>query len=76
MSAFCADDLAGTYELNGVREVGSSLLLKVDAKFEYMFVNGAAITTVFFENERLRIDGKTLELRYWNKDRAMKYTKN
>ena len=76
MSAFCADDLAGTYELNGVREVGSSLLLKVDAKFEYMFVNGAAITTVLFETERLPIDGNTLELRYWNKDRAMKYTKN
>ena len=194
LPAFCADDLAGTYELSGVREVGSSLLLKVDGKFEYMFVygaadymaegiwkrdgdfvvlntsgnkgegfrlvssaagsaeeirvtlqgaggqkvpnidvlvqtggetlkgrtdsdgiarfepnanikgigfsirvysyeskmypvnaahrdfvfeiNGAAITTVFFENERLPIDGKTLELRYWNKDRPMKYTKN
>ncbi len=38
-------------------------------------INGAAITQVRFKEERLRIDGKTLELRFWDKDKAMRYVK-
>jgi hypothetical protein len=37
-----AADLAGQYELQGVREVGSELLLKPDGKFEFMLAYGAA----------------------------------
>jgi hypothetical protein len=35
-------DLAGDYILQGVREVGSELLLKSDGHFEYMLAYGAA----------------------------------
>jgi hypothetical protein len=35
-------DLAGHYILQGVREVGSELLLKPDGSFEYMLAYGAA----------------------------------
>jgi hypothetical protein len=36
------EDLAGHYILQGVREVGSELLLKSDGSFEYMLTYGAA----------------------------------
>jgi hypothetical protein len=36
------EDLAGHYILQGVREVGSELLLKSDGTFEYMLAYGAA----------------------------------
>jgi len=38
----CADDLAGTYTLHGVMEVGSELALKPDGSFEFMLAYGAA----------------------------------
>ncbi len=37
-----ADDVAGHYILQGVREVGSELWLKPDGSFEYMLAYGAA----------------------------------
>lgn len=55
---------AGPYELNAANN---------DFTFE---IDGDAITRVQFKNERLPIDGKFLELRYWNKDRAMRYRRN
>jgi len=43
---------------------------------EFQFqINGEAITTVQFKDERLKIDGKVLEMRFWNKDEVMKYAK-
>jgi hypothetical protein len=38
-------------------------------------INGAAITGVPFENERLTINKQTLEMRYWDPDRVMTYRK-
>ncbi len=43
-----------------------------DLHFE---INGEAITRVLFKDERLRIDGKALEMRFWNKDQPMRYVK-
>ena len=43
-SAACAPadpSLAGHYDLQGVMEVGSELLLKADGRFEYMLAYGA-----------------------------------
>ena len=41
---------------------------------DYVFeINGEAITQVRFKDERLKINGKDLELRYWDPDRAMRY---
>src|SRR5437763_8884274 len=37
-----AADMSGNYVLQGVREVGSELLLKPDGTFEYMLAYGAA----------------------------------
>lgn len=37
-----ADDLAGHYYLQNVREMGSELLLKPDGRFEFMLAYGAA----------------------------------
>jgi hypothetical protein len=36
-------------------------------------INGEAITTVPFQGEVLRITGRDLELRHWDKDHAMTY---
>jgi len=41
-AAVYAEDLAGHYYLQNVREVGSELLLKPDGSFEYMLAYGAA----------------------------------
>jgi len=38
-------------------------------------LNGEAITRVPFKDERLKIDGDKLELRYWNSEHAMTYRK-
>jgi hypothetical protein len=43
-----------------------------DFRFE---IDGEAITRVPFRNERLRIDGQSLELRFWNPEKAMVYTR-
>jgi hypothetical protein len=54
---------AGPYEVNpGHREF-------------FFEINGAAITRVPFENERLTIDGKDLLMRFWDKDRPMRYVR-
>jgi hypothetical protein len=43
---------------------------------EFFFeINGDAITRVPFENERLVMDGKSLVLRYWDKDKPMQYVR-
>lgn len=36
-------------------------------------INGAAITQVPFKDEKLKIDGGALELRYWNPDQPLRY---
>jgi len=41
-AALHAADPSGHYVLQGVREVGSELLLKPDGKFEFMLAYGAA----------------------------------
>jgi len=38
-------------------------------------INGAAITSVPFENERLIINRRVLEMRYWDPSRVMNYRK-
>jgi len=38
-------------------------------------INGPAITTVPFKDERLKISGANLELRFWDRDKAMIYEK-
>jgi hypothetical protein len=43
-----------------------------DIHFE---INGEAIMRVPFKDEHLKIAGKSLEMRFWDKDRAMKYEK-
>jgi len=43
---------------------------------EFQFeIDGAAITRVPFKGERLKINGKTLEMRFWNRDQVMNYEK-
>ena len=43
---------------------------------EFFFeINGEAITRVNFEHERLAIDGDDLLLRFWNKDKPMRYVR-
>ena len=54
---------AGPYALNPAQN---------DFTFE---INGEAITTVPFKDERLKINGKDLELRYWDENKAMNYRK-
>jgi hypothetical protein len=39
----------------------------------YFEINGEAITQVRFKDERLKIDGKTLDLRFWDRDKPMLY---
>ena len=51
----------GPFELNPAHN---------DFHFE---VNGEAIMQVRFKDERLKIDGKSLDLRFWDKDKAMFY---
>ena len=41
----------------------------------YFEINGEAITRVNFKDERLRIDGKALEMRFWNPEQPMRYVK-
>ncbi len=36
-------------------------------------INGEAIMRVRFKDERLKIEGKSLDLRFWDKDKAMLY---
>jgi hypothetical protein len=44
---------------------------------EFTFeINGEAITTVPFKNERLKVSGRSLEMRYWGDDRAMIYRRH
>lgn len=41
---------------------------------EYYFeINGEAITTVRFKEEKVAVDGQALVLRFWNRDRPMRY---
>jgi hypothetical protein len=54
---------AGPYPLNTAQN---------DFTFE---INGAAITSVPFKDERLTINGNDLELRYWDKSKIMNYRK-
>ena len=43
---------------------------------EFQFeINGEAIATVQFKSERLKMNGKALELRYWDPDKVMNYEK-
>jgi len=43
---------------------------------EFQFeIDGAAITRVPFKAERLKINGKTLEMRFWDRDKVMNYEK-
>jgi len=43
---------------------------------EFQFeIDGEAITRVPFRNERLKINGTTLEMRFWNRDKVMNYEK-
>ena len=43
---------------------------------EFQFeIDGAAITRVPFKAERLKINGKTLEMRFWDHDKVMNYEK-
>jgi len=43
---------------------------------EFQFeIDGEAITRVPFKGERLKINGKTLEMRFWNRDKVMSYEK-
>jgi hypothetical protein len=39
-------------------------------------INGDAIRQVPFKEERLKVDGTALEMRFWNKDRPMRYLKS
>jgi hypothetical protein len=41
----------------------------------YFEINGEAITRVNFKDERLRIDGQALEMRFWNPEQPMRYVK-
>ena len=43
-----------------------------DFEFE---INGEAIMQVHFKDERLQVDGTSLELRYWNKNEPFRYRK-
>jgi hypothetical protein len=54
---------AGPYPLNPAHD---------EFQFE---INGEAITRVPFKGERLKIKGKTLEMRYWDPDKVMNYEK-
>jgi len=38
-------------------------------------INGEAITTVKFVNEPLKVNGRTLEMRFWDKNRVLNYEK-
>lgn len=38
-------------------------------------INGESITRVLFKDERLPIEGKSLVMRFWNKDQVMRYVK-
>lgn len=38
-------------------------------------IDGEAITRVPFRNEKVRVDGQSLEMRFWNPERAMVYRK-
>ena len=43
---------------------------------EFQFeIDGTAITRVAFKGERLKISGKTLEMRFWDHDKVMNYEK-
>jgi hypothetical protein len=39
-------------------------------------INGGAITQVRFKDERLKVSGDSLEMRFWNKDRVMIYRRS
>ena len=41
----------------------------------YFEINGDAITQVLFKDEELAIDGKDLVMKYWNKEKPMRYEK-
>jgi hypothetical protein len=41
----------------------------------YFEIDGDSIAQVFFEDERLAIDGKNLVMKYWNKERPIRYEK-
>ena len=41
----------------------------------YFEINGDAITEVLFKDEELAIDGKDLVMKYWNKEKPMRYEK-
>jgi len=41
----------------------------------YFEINGDAITEVLFKDEELAIDGKDLLMKYWNKEKPMRYEK-
>jgi hypothetical protein len=53
------EDLTGHYILQGVREVGSELLLKADGNFEYMLAYGAAD---YWSKGNWRHEGNTVVL--------------
>ena len=61
-----AADIAGHYVLQGVREVGSELLLKPDGTFEYMLAYGAAD---YFAKGTWRRDGGAVILNTAGKER-------
>jgi len=43
---------------------------------EFQFeIDGTAITRVPFKGERLKINGRTLEMRFWDRDKVMNYEK-
>jgi hypothetical protein len=45
-------------------------------KNEYAFqINGEAITQVKFQSEKLKLDGSCLEMRFWDRSKAMRYCK-
>jgi hypothetical protein len=41
----------------------------------YFEINGDAITEVLFKDEELAIDGKDLVMKYWNKEKPIRYEK-
>jgi hypothetical protein len=55
---------------------GGPFPLNADHNSFYFEINGDAITRVPFKNERLKIRGNSLEMRYWNREKPMNYDRS
>ena len=64
-----------TFEIRVYQFVSEAFPVKAGDNDFLFELNGEALTQVPFKDERLKVNGDVLEMRFWDKDKVMRYRK-